>query len=260
MLTVLREQVLFFEQIYKSPDPDAKVHADKLTNTLATYLDTVKTRSDDALTWRMDMITLDHKRKTSWGILGPSKTDIYTFKDTYTGAKKTWQYNTLVGPKSDGGKEANAFFEQRKAQAKAKMQDELDVMTQASKMWKYLDPKEPSRPSRKLITTTSGPFAGRSGNSFTDNTHGQNITEIRLVSGTRIDGIEVKYGGVSGGAHGRKPEGHSLQLDDGEFIRYVSGRCGDAIDFLEFVTSKGRKLVRSLPKSNHGLTLYHVFH
>jgi hypothetical protein len=121
-------------------------------------------------------------------------------------------------------------------------------------------PPQPSRPpfgggsggadsgsggSQRQISQTSI-AGGGGGSAFSDRDipPGARITEIRVFSSKRIEGIQAVYhlpngrtadGPLRGGSGGRRS---IVRLDPDEYIIRISGRCGDIIDSLVIQTNR----------------------
>ena len=64
-----------------------------------------------------------------------------------------------------------------------------------------------------------------------------------VYAGQRVDGLEVFYGGRSGGLHSQRGGNtYALDMRPGEAIVFAHGRAGDAMDVLYFKTNMGREV------------------
>jgi hypothetical protein len=260
-LTVLREQYLFYNKIYQHEDPDKAQHLKTLQDTIKKYQDAANNSKKTVMAWRVGLITVNETVRTDFGVLGPSKTHIWTVRDTHVTDKKnphpdlevSWEWNTLTGGTMDAEDKARYAYNNHRSQIEAELGAKLDSFLKPAYLWNYLDPTSPGTPQKKPVDVISGPFAGRSGTRFTDNPHDLPITKVIILAYTfddaRVEGVEIFYGGNSGGAHGKKMSGqvyptyhHILELQEGESIISARGRAGDSMDALYLKTNKGREV------------------
>ena len=177
-------------------------------------------------------------------MLGPTTTTIWTASDHICTWEVSYRHNSLGGGELYGEKKAKTALAQRRAQVQFAYGADLDLLLSPAYLWRYMDPANPGQPDSKPVYVTSGPF-GSSGreSGFDDNPDGKPITRIVVYAGSRVDGLEVFYGGRSGGLHGKRGgDTHALDLAPGETIVSASGRGGDGMDALYFKTSGGREV------------------
>lgn len=238
-LTMLREQVLFYKEIYGVPDPDAAQHLKDFQAIIAKYKAAADKACTNALIWRLGLIRVDHSTTTSIGALGPTTNHIWAVIDDYDCTRQSWQYNTLSGGTYDAEQISTREFERLKAAVTAQYGADLDNYLAPAYLWPYFDMTKPDRPKRKPIVVTSGPFAGRNYTAFTD-PGGSRITRVCVYGGSRVDGVEVFYDGKSAGVRG-KVGGRTVchVLKEGETIVAAYGRSGAVVDALFFETSRG---------------------
>lgn len=252
-LVVLREQYLFYDKIYQVPDPDRDKHLQTLQKTIKQYTDAAYTAKDNAIKWRLGLIEINHGTRTDFGLLGPSTTHIWTVKDKHVANKLdphidlelSWEWNTLTGGNGNAEAIANNVYSNHKSQVEAELGAKLDSFLSPAYQWCYLDPTSTGTPHKTPQKTpvdfNSGPFAGLRGDAFQDNSNDQPITKVIIHAGSRVDGVEFFYGGISGGLHGGEGgQPNVLDLNDGENIVAAWGREGDSMDALYFKTNKDR--------------------
>jgi hypothetical protein len=108
-------------------------------------------------------------------------------------------------------------------------------------------------PRLRVVAGQAGPFGGGGGDPFefmdldTVLRSRTRITALKLRAGSRVDQIEITYGGDHGETverHGGMggSEGPTARLLEGETITEVSGRFGSRIDQLTITTSAGQKV------------------
>jgi jacalin-like lectin domain-containing protein len=247
-IAALEEQYLYYDRIYGQTDPDRDDHLKRLKDVIGDYSGALAKAQAAALRWRVqDKVTFDVRTTTDVGVLGPSKTTTWTATDRLCPWEISFSHNSLGGGERYGEEKAKIQLAQRRAQVEAAYKGDLDLLFAPAYLWPYLDPTNPDRPPSAQpeptpIYVTSGPFGSFSNETpFDDNPNGDPITRIVVNAGARVDGIEVFYGGRSGGLHGaRSGNTYSLDLGPGETIVSASGRGGDAMDALQFTTSTGR--------------------
>ena len=244
-ILALREQYLYYDRIYKEHDPDQASHLQDLQTAIKTYSAALSEAQVAAMRWRVqDKVGLDIVKKTDWGVLGPTTTTTWTAVDRLCAWQVSYQNNSLSGGELDGEKKAKTALSQRRAQVEFAYGADLDLLMTPAYLWAYMDPTKPGQPDAMPVDVTSGPF-GTSGREapFDDNPADQPITRVVVFAGSRVDGLEVFYGGRSGGLHGW-PSGtaHALDMAPGEAIVSAYGRAGDAMDALYFQTNTGRQV------------------
>jgi hypothetical protein len=247
-IAALEEQYLYYDRIYGQTDPDRDDHLKRLKDVIRDYSAALVKARAAAIRWRVqDKVTFDVQTKKVPGVLGSSTTTTWTATDSLCPWEISFEHNPLSGGETYGEEKAKIRLAQRRAQVDAAYKADLDVLFAPAYLWPYLDPTNPDRPPSAQpeptpIFVTSGPFGSFSNEPpFDDNPNGDPVTRIVVYAGRRVDGVEVFYGGRSGGLHGaRSGNSYSLDLGPGETIVSASGRGGDAMDALQFTTSTGR--------------------
>jgi hypothetical protein len=240
-LTMLREQVLFYPEIFQEADAKRAEHLTKFREKLKKYLAASRLSRAKAMEWRLGKLRVDHSESTTFGIAGPSTTHTYTAKDTLTGWGASHQYNTLTGGERNAEALANGDLAARRTFVESQFGIELDAFLTPSYLWKYLDPEEKEKPSRQKVVFKTGPYAGHAHKPFNDGGKGP-ITRIKVHAGDRLDGVELFYGGVSGGLHGKVGGAMhcDVTLEPGEAIVGAYGSHGEVMHSLYFETNRGR--------------------
>jgi hypothetical protein len=247
-IAALEEQYLYYDRIYGQTDPDRAQHLADLKGAIKKYSDALAKAQAAAIRWRVqDKVTFDVQTEKNIGVFGPTTDTTWTATDRLCPWEISFSHNSLGGGERYGEEKAKIQLAQRRAQVDAAYKGDLDLLFAPAYLWPYLDPTNPDRPPSSQpeptpIFVTSGPFGSFSNETpFDDNPNGDAITRIVVNAGSRVDGIEVFYGGRSGGLHGaRSGNTYSLDLGPGETIVSASGRGGDAMDALQFTTSTGR--------------------
>jgi hypothetical protein len=241
MLTLLREQVLFYEKIYGEPDQMRAEHLSLLQDKLTNYLTASQISRSRAMYWRMSKISLAHSTRTTVGIVGPVVIHIYTASDALTGWTARYEYNPLLSGTSDAEERASREMLDHKQLIQDQFGIELDAFLSTSYLWKYLNPVETAQPTRKKVLFETGPYAGHRYNAFADVPRGT-ITRIKVHGGNRLDGVELFYDGVSGGLHGwvGGVTHADATMEAGEVIVAAYGTHGDVMHSLWFETNRGR--------------------
>lgn len=232
MLALQCERYISFDKLYpQSEDPakDKKSLLELLQEYIGRYETIAKEGADEAINgWRLKQL------ENAKGMTGGN-----SVLDRYTGETSA--------PLPPDRSTSEAVLAQQRLRVEndynAQLRDFLDL----ARLWRYFDPETKATPEPVTAEELSGPFGGLEGYDervpFADDGGGKPITRIRIWGGGTVDGLEVFYGGVSGGTHGRT-DGDSridVTLDAGEVIAGIYGRAGEAIDMLVLRTDKGRE-------------------
>ena len=243
-IAALEEQYLYYNRIYGQTDPDFARHLADLKAAIKKYSDALVQAQAAAIRWRVqDKVTFDVKTERT----GLGRETTWTATDRLCPWEISFQHNSLGGGEMYGEEKTKVRLAQRRAQVEAAYKADLDLLFAPAYLWPYLDPTNPDQPPSAQpeptpIYVTSGPFGSFDREpAFDDNPNGDPVTRIVVYASRRVDGVEVFYGGRSGGLHGaRSGNTYSLDLGPGETIVSASGRGGDAMDALQFTTSTGR--------------------
>ncbi|RAK69957.1 insecticidal delta-endotoxin Cry8Ea1 family protein [Hymenobacter edaphi] len=236
-LTALREQCLFWYQIYGRNDSQPNVHLQAFEDALARYTRAVAISRQRALDWRLTKCGFRYK--SSNRVLYTLYT--YTAYDNYSG----WEFsleNTTNGsnPKAELlVREADNNHQQR---IRSEFSAELEDVLAPTYIWPHLHPGKAGKAAlvRTRQTLALGPYGGKEHAAFAD-AGGQPITRVVIHAGLYVDGLEVFYGGVSGGLHGHAGGNcFDLTLHPGETIVAVYGRSNNRLTALWVETSEGR--------------------
>lgn len=76
------------------------------------------------------------------------------------------------------------------------------------------------------------------------------ITELRIRSGNRVDGLTVKYSNGSTASEGKGGNEKKIKLVGNEYITHVEVSYGERVDYLRFTTNKGQMLSGGKHTSN----------
>jgi len=242
-LAALRELYMSYADIYLEADKNAAQHLTDLKDKIKKFTDAATLSRERALEWRLGKVSVIHTETTSWGVVGPSTNHHWSAHDAYDGFHREWSYNTLTGGTTNAEALARKAHVDRQAEVRSQFSAELDRFLSPARLWRYLDPTVTEKPKEITAELQTGPHGGQGHTEFADDPKGKPITRIVVHAGARVDGIEVFYGGVSGGLHGwRGGSTHTLDLEPGETIIGVWGRAGAALDAVYFETSKSRQV------------------
>lgn len=234
-----RELYENYQTIYLEPDPRRAARLKDLQDMIAKYTKGANDARDRVMKWRLDQIHLTQREQQS----GISRNYYWGWRDEYTGGGPEWGYNNTTGGQTDAEQLARRGLENRINEIRSSFGAELDRFLAPTRLWKYLNPSETSQPRKVYGEFFTGPVGGIHATEFMDDPKDRPITKIVLHAGSRVDGLEIFYGGVSGGMHGKAGGNrHELVMQDGEFVVSVWGRGGGAIDALAFETNKGRRI------------------
>jgi hypothetical protein len=233
-LAVLRERYLDYQIIYGEPDAKHTEHLQKLQAKIVLYRNAEKLSRERATAWRLEKLSLDQRTQ---GGLAPYT--IWTVRDSYDGWSH--EFNSNQGGSQNAAQQA---LEDRKTEVRSQFGADLDIFLAPARLWRYLDPTVTDKPVKVYREVTTGPVGGLSQyTQFNDDPHGQPVTKIVIYAGTRVDGLELFYGGKSGGFHGKTGGSrHEFDLTADEWIVDTWGRSGAALDAIYFETNKGRTL------------------
>jgi hypothetical protein len=126
-LSTLREQYLFYKEIYLVADPDKNQHLKLLQDKIKEYKDGSLVAKTTAMKWRLDFITISHTTEQCFGLLGPGTNHIWTVKDNHITDRLnpkpdfdvSWQWNTLTGGTMDAEDKANYAYSNRRSEIEA---------------------------------------------------------------------------------------------------------------------------------------------
>lgn len=240
-LATLREQYVSYDKIYGQADPDRAKHLKTLQDKITQYSDAARTIRDRGLKWRLDKVVVDYNKTTAFGIGGPVITHRWSAVDHYDGWGVEWQYNSFNHGDTNAEALARGAADNRRRHVQGTWAADLEGFLGPAYLWRYLDPTKTDKPKRLPVDITTGPWGGALEKEFADDPRDKPITAIVVYAGARVDGVEIFYGGVSGGLHGaRGGRSHRLDLSPGERIVGVRVRAGGAVDSLLFETSQGR--------------------
>ena len=257
-LTAMAERAFYYEHVFGKPDKQHALHLKQFQEALKLFMDTAQSMFDELYEWRFALLTISEWRsdqvtyyQSTWTL-----TDNYyqDSKDNWGNPDKRWKRETGQG---GNGSDFHApaakaiverYYATRVQEIRQTYVEDLQGLFAVAELWKYLDPSLP-RPQSKVIASPHGMFGGDmgrlSGNGFSANPPSPNskITRVRIHHDSVVEGLEIFYDGVSGGKRGAWNSNKTvtdLTLDADETIVEVSGRAGDFLDYVKFVTSKGR--------------------
>ncbi|MDC8012620.1 insecticidal delta-endotoxin Cry8Ea1 family protein [Tahibacter soli] len=242
-LAALRELYTSYKQIYNEDDRNAAQHLKDLQDKIKKFTAAATLSRARALEWRIGKVKVVHTESTEWGVVGPSTTHRWAAHDEYDGFRREWSYNTLTGGTGNAESLARKAHVDRQEEVRSQFSAELDRFLSPARTWRYLDPAVTDKPTQIPVDMQTGPVGGQGGTEFLDDPKNKPITRIVVYAGARVDGLEIFYGGVSGGLHGKRGGStHAHDLEPGEKIIGVWGRAGAALDALYFETNKNRQI------------------
>jgi hypothetical protein len=224
-LIILREQALFYQDIYNEADPTPEEHLALLQGKISEYGTCALSASKNAIEWRLGLIEV----KSTSG--GPSPT--WAVVDAYT------NYNSAAYS-SEASAEAMKRTVQEQVARDYAMQ--LETIMNPAKLWKYLDPAVTERPTVEVYQVVSNMYGRPSGTAFSDTPGDKKITGLYLYSGNLVDGLQIYYGGEPGPMHGSKSGANQklYTFETDELIVAAYGGAGSALDQILFRTNLGR--------------------
>ena len=231
-IATLREQYLFYPQIYGisadqlAPDPDHAKHLEKLQKAINKYRTAAQEAATTAMTWRKSLVGVQH-------LPGGGETGYQAFDS----------FDDWVGQPRSSESEAKSDEAKRLQQVTNDYTGFLNALLYPAELWPYMDPTNKLPPLATKFTAVSGPYGGSSGTAFADASDNRTITKVVIYSGDRVDGIEIFYGGQSGGLHGgASGTPTTLELAAGEYVVAAYGLAGDSMNQLFLRTNQGREV------------------
>lgn len=222
LLLLLREQALFYEEIYNEPDPTPEKHQETLQEKIKEFTELVAKAADGAIEWRLGQITVQDAGGSG-----------FLVDDAYTNYR-SGEYNSY-----DAADEAKIKLQE---QVGHDYWVQLEPVVHPAKLWKYLDPTVSGQPQLEVYQVESFLYGSPTGTPFSDEPNGEKITGAFLCTGTLVDGLQLYYGGEPGPMHGRQ-SGSNQKLytfENDEVIVAAYGGAGQAVDQIFFRTSLGR--------------------
>ncbi|CDW82309.1 ricin b lectin [Stylonychia lemnae] len=241
-MTVHREQLANFRNIYGQDDIDQQQHIADLKNKISGYVTAGQTMYDTAVNWRAGFIRF---QKTDHTVI---LHDIeFFFIDDKTGTKTSLGSDSGDFPVSES--RAREAYEAEKDKVLNAFRAELDQIVLPSQKWQYFDSTlypMPYEPQKKQQFVYSGPFGQgmSSGEKDFDDlnlfkTNGS-PSKILVRGGSRIDAVQFTYGTIDGPLHGGISGGpNTINLGMDRKIIKVGVHAGQAVDGLTFFTDNG---------------------
>ncbi|WP_346840163.1 hypothetical protein [Microbulbifer sp. SAOS-129_SWC] len=224
MLIVLREQALFYEDIYLESDPDAEMHRRSVIEHIESFTRLAQQGASDALAWRLDQI------------------QVVTEGSNYYVVDPAANYQS---PSYSGQSPADEALAWRRSYVENEYTIQLDALLGPVQLWKYLSPDNTEVPTQEtqqvhsLLLSDNNP----SDTPFSDDPSAP-VTGLVVRAGDLIDSIQMIYGGEPGAVHGSPASGepHRWDLQENEAIVGVFGGAGGAMNQLVFRTNLGREI------------------
>lgn len=225
MLLVLREQALFYEDIYGDPDPSPEMHQRSVVEHIDNFTRLANQGASEAMSWRIDQIDVVAEGSSYYVVDSPAN---------------------YKSPSYSGRDRADDALAWRRAYVANEYRIQLDALLGPVRLWKYLAPDNTLIPTQEthevqsLLLSNNNP----SDTAFSDDPHGEPVTGLIVRSGDLIDSIQMIYGGEPGPVHGSPSSGesHRWDLEENESIVGVFGGAGGAINQLVFRTNLGREI------------------
>ncbi len=245
MLLTLREEVLFYEEIYGVPPSPEKYDelVGKLQARIERYQQAVADARASLLTQRASMVTLLDD--------GSVTQDRWIPIDAYSGWRGTEEYG--------GGSKERAQYaaNQRIEQVTNALAYSLDLNLAMTQLWTWTNPETAGPIHAPWLVYQDGPYGTyQSSTAFSAIADAQSrITGIVVKAGSLIDSIEVQIDGVSTGMHGGDGGGRfSMELSAGETIVSASGYASGLINQLGFTSSTGQNFMAGTRDGTNGTT------
>lgn len=247
-LAALAERAFYYEQVFGKKDSAAALHLEQFNKALKEFTDTAQAMFDELYAWRFSQLAISEWRSDQVTYYLSE----WTLVDRYDNFRRTrTQSGNGAGFRGPDARWAiENIYAMRAEEIRRDFVESLQGLLAVAQLWKYLDPSQP-RPQSRVIDQPYGLFGGDYGRvpgtgfSATPPSATSRITQIKISHDAVVEGLEVFYDGVSAGRRGAFKAGKKsseLTLEADETIVEVSGRAGDFLDHVKFVTSKGRVL------------------
>lgn len=224
LIVLLREQALFYEEIYLETDINAEEHKNAVSENITRLTALAKSGAEEALVWRIEQIEISNEGGSYYVIDPPAN-------------YKSGKYPSLSF--------AEEQLLQRQSYIGNEYKNQLDALLSPVRLWKYLSVDNTKVPIREYYQVQSFLISDNdpSQTPFKDDPSSP-ITGAVLRSGSIIDSIQMFYGGQPGPVHGSPSSGrfHRWDFEEGEAIIGVFGGAGGLIDQLVFRTNLGREI------------------
>ncbi|WPB75604.1 hypothetical protein KYC5002_42245 [Archangium violaceum] len=245
MLITMREQILFYQDIYGVPlDPqERQTLVDALQAKIDAYQSAVNTARSQLLSQRAAMVTiLDESSITS---------DMWVPIDTYSGWRGTQEFG---GGSKDRAQQAANEHAESETNALAYSLDQNIAQTQ---LWSWMNPDNTTPIQAPSLIYLDGPYGSyQSSTAFSAVAGtGSSITRVVVMAGSLIDSLEVFIDGVSTGRNGGSGGApNTLDLASGETIVRANGYSSGLINELGFTSSTGRSFLAGSLNGTNGTT------
>lgn len=214
-LVVMREQALFYKDIYGVEDPDAEYKKQEMKARLDEYQGAVDKAVDGAIAWRVGLVELKDGRVVD-------------------------SFNDYSSPK---GRNPKVLYHNYSASIRNGFRRRIEELSKPAALWTYMLPENKHMKTKRFLARSqSGPFPTEKWDAFDENNDESRITSVLITDGDLIEGLQLFYDGRPGPVHGRAPTAvrhKRLDLDEDESVIAVSGRSGDFLNSIWFFTSKG---------------------
>lgn len=245
MLLTLREEVLFYEDIYGTP-PTPEKRAELVANLqskIEQYQKAVADARSALLSQRAAMVTLLDT--------GSITQDRWIPIDSYSG----WRGTEEVG----GGSRDRAQYaaNERIEEVTNALAYSLDLNLAPTQLWTWTNPDitEPMR--APWLVYQDGPYGDyQSSTAFSAMTDAQTaITGVVVKAGSLVDSIEVMIDGASTGTYGGSGgDRFVMNLAAGETIVRANGYASGLINELGFTSSLGQNFLAGSRNGTNGTT------
>lgn len=243
MLVTLREQILFYEEIYGAPlSPDERT---SLIEALQEKIEIYQAAINDA---RNAILT---QRKTMVSLLDGSTITSQTWYaiDSYSGWR---QY-------ANSNSQAQYIADQHVESVINSLTWSLDQNIAQAQLWSWMNPDNLTPIQAPSVIYLDGPHG-----SYQESTEfsavsiaGSEITKVTVMAGTLIDSVEVFIDGVSTGVNGGSGGGPStIDLSPGETIVSASIYSGGLVNILGFTSSNGQSFLVGSFDGTNGIPEY----
>jgi len=245
MLLTMREEVLFYEQIYGVP-PSPEKRAEligQLQAKIEQYQQAVSVARARLLAQRATMVTLLDD--------GSISQDRWIPIDSYSGWRGVEEFG--------GGSNSRAQYaaNERIEQVTNALAYSLDLNLASTQLWTWTNPDVTTPMRAPWLVYQDGPYGKyQSSAAFSALADGQSrITGVIVRSGSLIDGVEVEIDGASTGYNGGDGGTRfAIELAAGETIVSANGFSSGLINELGFTSSAGQSFLAGTLGGTNGAT------
>ncbi|KAK0672641.1 hypothetical protein QBC41DRAFT_299296 [Cercophora samala] len=250
-LTLLREQLLYWDKFYPGDAKPEKRLSDELQDAIKIYTAAAEKIRERCLKWRMEeRIFVTGEEVQSWTLVGRNYHKYVRDLETDFSHEIVWGPEIGPGRRCRVEEEVDRYLQDLRDTAGAVYRQQIDDILAPALQWPQFGKAGAYDPVKRIVMAgTTGPMC--SGVAFGmwhfndrefARKHGP-ISKVVVHAWDRVDGFEIWYGGVSSGLRGRRGGSpRTLEVGDGESIVCVTGHAGSWLDSVSFFVSPDKHI------------------